>query len=153
MKLNRSGVMSCLEEIKSFKKKYPKTVAWRLYQNAKVVDDHVNPDEEILYAFVAQKNDSPFDYFTTTAVALTNKRILMGQKRVLFGYALNSITPDLFNDMQVYQGIIWGRITIDTVKETVTFTNIDKKALIEIETKISQFMMEEKKKYYEHKEN
>ncbi len=147
--------MNCYEWIKQFKKNYPHTVAWRLRENAKIIDEHLNPDEQIIYAFTAQKNDSFYDFFTTAAVALTNKRILIGQKRVLVGYALNSITPDLFNDMQVYQGLFWGRLVIDTVKEVVTFTNLDKKSLIEIETKISSFMMEEKKKYgqIKHEEN
>ena len=139
--------MSCYEKIKEFKNKYPGTIAWRLYQNAKVVEEHLNPDEEIIYAFAGQKNDSFLDFFTTAAVVLTNKRILIGQKRVLFGYSLNSITPDLFNDMQIFKGLIWGKVTIDTVKETVILTNLDKNSLIEIETVISQFMMEEKKKY------
>ena len=78
---------------------------------------------------------------------LTNKRILIGKKRLLFGYTLTTITPDLFNDMEVYMGIIWGKITIDTVKEEVIITNLSKKSLPEIETQISEFMMEEKKKY------
>lgn len=72
---------------------------------------------------------------------------MIAQKRVLFGYSLNSITPDLFNDMQIYRGILWGKITIDTVKEVVILTNLDKKSLPEIETNISEFMMKEKKKY------
>ena len=139
--------MSCYEKIKEFKNKYPGTIAWRLYQNAKVVEEHLNPDEEIIYAFAGQKNDSFLDFFTTAAVVLTNKRILIGQKRVLFGYSLNSITPDLFNDMQIFKGLVWGKVTIDTVKETVILTNLDKKSLVEIETVISQFMMEENKKY------
>lgn len=143
--------MRCFDLVKEFKKKYPSTIAWRMFQNAKVVEEHVNPDEEIAYAFVGQKNDSPFDFFQTAAVAVTNKRLLIGQKRVLFGYALNSITPDLYNDMQVYEGLVWGKIVIDTVKETFTISNLSKDALIELETIISQFMMEEKKKYYREK--
>ena len=139
--------MSCFEKVKEFKKKYPHTIVWRLYQNASVVEEHLNPDEEILYAFAGQKNDSFLDFFSTAVVVLTNKRILIGQKRVLFGYSLNSITPDLFNDMQIFKGLLWGKVTIDTVKETVILTNLDKKSLIEIETIISEFMMEEKKKY------
>ncbi len=139
--------MNCYEIVKNFKKKYPKTIAWRLFQNAQIVEEHLNPNEQIIYAFAAQKNDSFLDFFTTAVVALTNKRILIGQKRVLFGYSLNSITPDLFNDMQIFQGLLWGKLTIDTVKETVILTNLDKKSLIEIETTISEFMMEEKKKY------
>ncbi len=139
--------MSCFEKVKEFKKKYPQTIAWRLYQNSSIVEEHLNPDEEILYAFAGQKNDSFLDFFTTAVVVLTNKRILIGQKRVLFGYSLNSITPDLFNDMQIFRGLLWGKVTIDTVKETVILTNLDKKSLIEIETTITEFMMEEKKKY------
>jgi len=94
-----------------------------------------------------QKNESPFDFFQTAVVAITDKRLLIGQKRVLYGYALSSITPDLYNDMQVYQGLMWGKIVIDTVKEKIVISNLSKKSLIEIETKITQFMMEEKKKY------
>ena len=53
----------------------------------------------------------------------------------------------MFNDLEVYEGLIWGMITIDTVKELVNLSNIDKKALPEIETNVTSFMMEEKKKY------
>ena len=53
----------------------------------------------------------------------------------------------MYNDLEVYAGIIWGRVTIDTIKEKIVFTNIDKKALGEIETQISSHMMEEKQKY------
>lgn len=139
--------MTCYEYVKSFKKKFSGTVAWRLFQNANVIDIHVNPDEKIRYAFVGQKNDSPFDFFQTCAVAITNERLMIGQKRVLFGYSLSSVTPDLYNDMQIYEGLIWGKIVIDTVKETITISNLSKESLVEIETQISTFMMNAKKKY------
>ena len=139
--------MTCYELAKKFKEKYSSTIAWRLFPNACIVDQHVNPDEVVNYAFVGQKNESPFDFFQTAIVAITDKRLLIGQKRVLFGYKLSSVTPDLYNDMQVYQGLFWGRIVIDTVKEKIVISNLSKKSLIEIETKITQFMMEEKKKY------
>ena len=118
--------MSCYELVKEFKKKYPTTVAWRLYQNARVIDEHINPGEVVTYAFAGQKNDSMLDIFQTAVIAITNKRILIGQKRVLFGYALNSITPDLYNDMQVYETIFWGKIVIDTIKEQLTISNLAK---------------------------
>ena len=130
-----------------FKSKYPSTIGWRLKKHAKVIEKHLNPGETIKYAFVGQKNDLFYDIFGTCIVALTNKRILIGQKRVVFGYFLSSITPDLFNDMEVYQGLLWGKVTIDTVKEVVIISNLDKKCLPEIETNITEFMMEEKKKY------
>lgn len=131
-----------------FKKKYPRTITWhRLKKHSDVIEMHLNNDEKVLYVFDGQKNDHPLDWFSTCVVALTNKRILIGQKRVLFGYNLNSITPDLFNDMQIYRGIRWGKITIDTAKEVVILTNLDKRSLAEIETNISEFMIKEKRKY------
>ena len=101
----------------------------------------------VFYAFVAQKNDNPLDIISTAVVALTNERILIGRKRVVMGYFLDSITPDMFNDLKILSGIIWGKVYIDYVKEFVTLSNISKDALSEIETKISSFMMEQKKKY------
>lgn len=133
--------------VKDFKRKYPLTIAWRLKKNSKIVKMHLNPGEKVLYAFAGQKNDNPLDIITTCVVAITNKRIIIGQKRVVFGYFYYTITPDLYNDLQVRKGIIWGDIIIDTVKELVYISNIDPKALIEIETNITEFMMEAKKSY------
>ena len=135
------------EKALKFKREHPSTIGWRLKKNSSIVEKHLNPGEEVLYAFPAQKNESHKDIFSTCVLALTNKRILIGQSRVIAGYALTSITPDLFNDLEVYEGLIWGIITIDTVKEIVNLSNIDKKALPEIETNITEFMMAEKKKY------
>lgn len=138
----------------SFKAKYPGGVYWfRIKKHCDVIAKHLNPDEIVQYAFIAQKNDSVLDIFSTSVIALTNKRILIGQKRLVWGYFLNSITPDLFNDMQIYEGLFFGKVTIDTIKETVYLTNIAKKALPEIETTISSFMMEEKKKYMSNNPN
>lgn len=134
------------EHILEFKKKYPLTVSWRLKEHAKIIEKHLNPDEKVLYAFAAQKNDNPFDIVSTYAIALTNKRIMMGSKRLLFGYFFTTITPDLFNDLKVNMGILWGKIYIDTVKELVCISNISRDALPEIETKITDYMMKEKEK-------
>lgn len=135
------------EKIVEFKKKYPMTVAWRLKKHAKIVDMHLNPGEEVLYAFAAQKNESPLDIFMTYAVVLTNKRIILAQKRLIFGYFYTAITPDMFNDLTLKMGLIWGSVHIDTVKEVVKLSNIQREALDEIETYITEYMMEEKKKY------
>ena len=138
---------SVYERALEFKYKYPTTIAWRLKKNASIVEIHLNPGEKIKYVFAAQKNNNPLDIISTAVVALTSERILIGRKRVVFGYFLDSITPDMFNDLKVLNGIVWGKIHLDTVKEFVTLSNISKNALSEIETKISSFMMEEKKKY------
>lgn len=138
---------SVYEKLVEFKEKYPMTVAWRLKKHAKIVDKHLNPGEEVLYAFAAQKNESPLDIFMTSAVVLTNKRIILAQKRLIFGYFYTAITPDMFNDLTLKMGLIWGSVHIDTVKEVVKLSNIQKGALDEIETYITEYMMEEKKKY------
>lgn len=135
-------------KVKEFKRKYPRTIAWRLKKNSKVVQMHLNPGEKVLYAFCGQKNDNPLDIITTCVIAVTNKRLVIGQKRVVFGYFYYSITPDLYNDLQIRNGLIWGDVIIDTVKEKVHLSNIDPKGLIEIETVITEFMMKEKKKYH-----
>lgn len=139
---------SVYQQVKNFKKKYPKTITHhRLMKHAKVIEMHLNPGEVVEYAFPAQKNAKTGDFFETCIVAITNERLLIAQKRVFPGYFLSSITPDLYNDMQVKAGFIWASVTIDTVKELIELSNIDKKALPEIETKVTSFMMEAKKKY------
>lgn len=141
------------EQALRFKERHPMTIAWRLRQNASVIEKHLNPGEKPLYTFAAQKNDNPFNIWGTAVVTLTTKRILIGRKRVVFGYFLNSVTPDMFNDMKVASGIIWGKVYIDTMKEFITLSNISKEALIEIETEVSSYMLEEKKKYANYEAN
>lgn len=144
---------SVYKMVLEFKERHPWTIGWRLKQNSSVIEMHLNPDEEVIYAFIAQKNDNPFNIFGSAVVALTNKRILIGRKRVAIGYYLNSITPDMYNDLKVTGGLIWGKVYIDTIKEFVTLSNISKMALREIETEISSYMMEAKKKYRDREED
>ena len=105
-------VLQCVLE---FKKRYPSTIMWRVRKHCAVIEKHLNPGEEVLYAFAAQKNNGLFSLFSTCVVVLTNQRLLVGYKRVIFGYYFSSITPDMYNDLQVYHGLLWGRITIDTI--------------------------------------
>ncbi len=135
------------QQAKKFKAKYPMTIGWRLKAHAKVIERHLNSDEKVEYVFVAQKNANPLDIITTYIIVITSKRILLGQKRLLFGYMFTSITPDMFNDLKVQTGIVWGKVFIDTVKEFIALSNIDKNALSEIETNVTTYVIEEKKKY------
>jgi len=140
------------EKILDFNRKYSGGIVWRIKRHAKVVEEYLNPEEEVIYAFCAQKNEKFSEIFNTFAIVVTNKRILLGHKSLFWGSFLYSVTPDLYNDLQVYKGLIWGKITIDTVKEKIILTNLPKSSLDDIETIISEFMMEAKKKYNE-KEN
>lgn len=139
--------------VKQFMRKYPMTIAWRLKSHCQIIDKHLNPGEKILYIFAGQKNDRAADLFNTYVIAFTNKRIMVGTKRVVFGYFFKSITPDMYNDLSIHKGIIFGRIVLDTVKEVITITNIDAKALNEIETNITEIMIKNKKEYLKEKSN
>lgn len=130
-----------------FKKKYPMTMGFRLKKHCEIIDKHLNPNEKIEYLFYGQKNSGAFDFVNTYAIALTNERLIMATKRLLYGYFFKSITPDLYNDLTVNSGIIWGKLLIDTVKEEVTVTNLDKNSLQEIETNITDLMGKLKKEY------
>lgn len=136
-----------------YKKRNKGTICWRLKSHSKVIEKHLNPEEEVLYIFAAQKGYSSFEMFNTYVVAVTNKRIILAQKRVLFGYLFLSVTPDMFNDLTVSTGMIWSKVIIDTVKEVVTLSNISKKAADEIETYVTEMMMREKKKYVKIEKN
>lgn len=130
---------------KEFKRKYPFTISFRLKAHAKVAAQFIGDDEEIIYVFTAQKNFQSYEIINTNIVILTNKRIIVATKRLIFGYFFKMITPELFNDLTIKYGIIWGKVIIDTVKEQVILSNIDHRALAEIENNITKVMLEEKK--------
>lgn len=133
--------------VRKFKRNFPRTVAFRTRAHASVIERHLNPGEKVTFAFCAQKNESSLMIINSCVIALTNKRILIGQKRLLWGYFFTTITPDMYNDLKVTKNLIWSDIEIDTVKENVYISNLDPNGAIEIETKITEFMMNEKKKY------
>lgn len=135
------------ELVREFLRKYPMTIAWRIWQHSLIVEKFLVDDEEIEYAFVAQENDNPLDIITTCVVAITNKRILIGRKRLLWGYFYHSITPDMFNDIHIRMGLIWGKLQIDTIKEIVYLSNLDRNSLPEIEEHVSEGIMKLKKEY------
>lgn len=133
--------------VKEFKRKYPMTIAFRLRAHAKVASKFIGSDEEIKYVFVAQKNYQSYEIINTNIIVLTDKRLVVATKRLVFGYFLKVITPDMFNDLTIKTNIIWGKVIIDTIKEKIILSNIDPNALPEIEENVSNVMMEEKKKY------
>lgn len=139
--------------VKEFKNKYPFTITWwRLKAHSNLVDKYLHPNEKVIYAFAGQNDNSYSSIFNTAVLALTNERIIVAQDRLIVGYKLASVTPDLYNDLTIDAGLIWGTVKIDTVKEIIYFSNLSKKSLPEIQNKISHYMIEAKKQYAE-KEN
>ncbi len=138
---------SVYERVVAFKRKFPGSVTWRLAKHCDVIEKHINPNEQILFAFGGQLNENRFQFFDTAVVCLTSERIIIGHKRLFYGYNFITVTPDMYNDLTVEAGLIWGTIIIDTVKEKITISNLAKKSLPEIETFITMFMEEAKKQY------
>ena len=140
-------------KVKEFKRKYPLTVAFRLKAHAKVASKFVGSDEEIKYVFVAQKNHHSLDFVNTNIIVLTDKRIIVATKRLIFGYFFRMITPDMFNDLTIKNGIIWGKVIIDTINEKVVLSNIDSNALAEIDDNITMNMLNQKKEMKKESKN
>ena len=61
------------EEALRFKRRYPGTIAWRLKKHCQRIEEHLNPDEEVLYVFTGQKNNKFYDIISTAVFAITNK--------------------------------------------------------------------------------
>ncbi len=135
------------KKAKEFKRKYPTTVAFRIKEHAKVVSRFIGSDEEVKYVFVGQKNEHSLDFINTNIIVLTDKRIIVATKRLVFGYFFRMITPDMFNDLTIKNGLIWGKVIIDTISEKVILSNIDSNALAEIDDNITMYMLEKKKEY------
>ena len=129
-----------------FRRRYPLTLAFRLKAHSKILVKHLNDGEKILYVFTAQKGGSNFDVVSTYVIAISDKRIIIARKRLLFGYFFLAITPDLFNDIKVRMGLLWAKIEIDTVKEFIVLSNIQSGAASEIESAITKYVMRAKKK-------
>ena len=131
---------------KRFQNKYFGTIAFRLKEHAQVIDDNLSRDEKVLYVFCGQKGYSHREIFSTCIVALTDKRIIVATKRVLWVYFLTTITPELFNDLKVQTGIIFGRVTIDTAKELLTISNLSKKSTTEVQNSFTKYINQYKDK-------
>lgn len=134
------------EKAKEFKRKYPSTVAFRIKAHAKVAARFIGDDEVVKYVFVAQKNFNSFEIINTNIIVLTDKRIIVATKRLVFGYFFRMITPDMFNDLTIKNGLIWGKVIIDTINEKVVLSNIGSNALAEIDDNITMHMIKEKRK-------
>ncbi len=131
---------------KKFRRRHPLSMLFRLKAHSKILAKHLNPGERIRYVCAAQKGNSSLDIVSTYVIAITDKRIMLARKRLLFGYFFLSITPDLFNDVKVRMGFLWAKVEIDTVKEFIVLSNITSGAASEIDTAITQYVIKEKKR-------
>ena len=133
-----------LELVTEFDKKFPGSLTWwRLKKHSQLVDDNLQKNEKVIFAFAGQWCEQD-GWFNTAIMALTTERIIIAQNRFTPGLRVISIAPKFFNDVKVRSGAIWGTVTIDTAKEKVWFSKVSRKALFEIKNTISKYMLEYK---------
>lgn len=139
------------ESCKDFLRQYPMTIAWRIKKHCKVIEEHINDDEVVLYTFAGQKNTNCTVPFSTAVVVFTNKRMLVGRSLFLGRSYYSSITPDMLNDFEIRKQILFGMVEIDTVKEHFTINCLSKKSLAKIEDALSKYLVDEKLKLLKNK--
>lgn len=89
---------------------------WRL-KHFQIVENQLNDDEEVLVAFIGIKNYvSLTNHEENWAYAVTNKRIIIGQKG-LIGEKVDVISLRDLNDISFRKGLVFGVLIIDTIKE------------------------------------
>ena len=63
------------EKAKEFKRKYPRTIAFRIKAHAKIAAKYIGTDEEVKYVFLGQKNSNSYEIINTNIIILTDKRL------------------------------------------------------------------------------
>lgn len=96
-----------------------------------IIEKNLLKDEEPLMTFIGIHNyDSPGENNGYCAYALTNKRIVMGMKKML-SEGFQSIRIDSINDITFVSKLIYGVLTIDTRGEEFN-VGLDKKSVARI---------------------
>lgn len=102
-----------------------------------IIEKNLLPDEEVLMTFIGVHNyQSMTKHDGNYAYAITNKRVIMAQKK-LMGENLKIVLLKNLNDISTSTGMLMGTITFDTIKETFNVM-VDKKQTNNIMAKIHE---------------
>lgn len=61
------------QQVKQILDKYKGTIAFRVKKHCEVVDQYINDGEEVLYAFIGQKNNKWYDIYLLMSLLLLIK--------------------------------------------------------------------------------
>lgn len=82
-----------------------------------LIQDSLSADEDALMCFIGLHNyQSATKHDNNYAYTITNKRIIMAQKKVI-GESIQTVAINNLNDITLKTGMVFGVITIDTMKE------------------------------------
>ena len=92
------------------------TANWAL-KHFQLVENPLASDEDVIMCFICLHNfQSISKHDNNYAYAITNKRIIMAQKKII-GENLQSVAINNLNDITLTTSLVFGIITIDTMKE------------------------------------
>lgn len=108
----------------------------------KILEDNLMEGECVKMAFIglhnyeaANKHDSNYAY------AITNKRIIMGQKQTITGEKFQTVFLTRINDITFESGVLLGVVTVDTAREVFNI-GLDKGSAKLINSKIHEVLEE-----------
>ncbi|MFJ6413784.1 PH domain-containing protein [Terribacillus saccharophilus] len=113
---------------------------WAL-KHFKVLEDNLLPDEIVVMTFIGVHNYGHSDYFGHCAYAVSNKRIMIGQKKTGFGQGFITVSHNKINDITFETGAVNGVITIDTPQERIR-VGIDKVSATSVNNRIHRVLDE-----------
>lgn len=114
MKFNNGSEMYDYIEKNKLGKEFPKGPA---IKHCDLLLSKLQPDEEVLVPFLGIHNYlGPTNHEFNFAFALTNKRFVLAQKKII-GEKFKSILLDNLNDIVYNKGLFTGVLTVDTIKE------------------------------------
>jgi len=104
-----------------------------------LIEENLSSDEDVLMCFIGLHNYiSPTRHNNNFAYAITEKRIIVAQKRII-GEELQTIFVENINDILFSMGMAVGVITIDTIKEKFNVA-LDKSGAANINSEIHDLL-------------
>jgi len=104
-----------------------------------VIQDNLIRGEKVLMTFIGLHNyQSTTKHDSNYAYAITNKRIMFGQKS-LTGEKFKAVNYERINDIAFEKGIIFGVLTIDTPQEKFNIA-LDSGSAVSINNKIHEVL-------------
>lgn len=115
-------------------------------QHFAVAESSLMPDEDVRLTFVSNGvvNRGECVVGGTVVILLTTKRCIYAQKRVIMGDFTKIVSYDNINDIHKKKGWFFGEISIDTIREELTFS-VNKESVDNITNSIMQVIDEYKK--------
>lgn len=105
-----------------------------------LIEKALKSDEEAIMCFIglhnyisATKHDNNFAY------AITSKRIIMAQQKII-GQIVQTVAIEHLNDITLNLGIVFGIITVDTIKEKFNVA-VDRQAAKNINNRIDEALL------------